>query len=181
MNTLVIASVPNQTYTGSKIEPEISVSSASGDNLEANVDFDVTYTNNVNVGNAEVNVKGKGTFKMFASKVNFTIVTKNIDEVTVAPVADQPYTGEAVTPKLTVTDGAKNLVEGVDYSVTYSENVNSGTATAKVTGLGNYSGSASVSFVISEEVKEPTFFEKLISAIKNFFAKIISFLVRIFS
>ena len=180
VSTLVIASVPNQIYTGSKIEPEISVS-ASGNNLEADVDFGVTYANNINVGNADVNVKGKGGFRMFASKANFTIVTKNIAEVTVAPVADQPYTGEAVTPKLTVTDGVKYLVEGKDYSVAYSENVEKGTATAKVNGIGNYSGFTTVSFVISEEVKEPTFFEKLITAIENFFAKIVAFLVRIFS
>lgn len=181
VNTLVIASVPNQIYTGSKIEPEISVLSASGDNLEANVDFGVTYTNNVNVGNAEVNVKGKGAFRMFASKANFAIITKNIAEVTVAPVDAQLYTGEAITPKLTVTDGAMTLTEGKDYSVTYSENVEKGTATAKITGNGNYSGFTSISFVISEEVKEPTFFEKLITAIENFFAKIVSFFVRIFS
>ena len=180
VSKLVVDPIPDQTYTGSKIEPEISVS-ASGNNLEVNVDFEVTYANNVNVGNADVNVKGKGDFRMFASKANFAIVTKNIAEVTVAPVDDQLYTGEAVTPKLTVTDGAMTLTEGKDYSVTYSENVEKGTATAKITGNGNYSGFTSISFVISEEVKEPTFFEKLITAIENFFAKIVSFFVRIFS
>ena len=173
VSTLVIAPIPNQTYTGSKIEPEVSVS-ASGNNLEVNVDFGVTYANNINVGKADVNVKGKGDFRMFASKANFTIVTKNIAKVTVAPVADQPYTGEAVTPKLTVTDGTKYLVEGKDYTVTYYNNTNEGTATVKITGKGNYSGYTTTSFVISEEAKEPTFFEKLIAAIENFFKRIAS-------
>ena len=180
VSTLVIAPIPNQTYTGSKIEPEISVS-ASGNKLEVNVDFGVTYANNINVGNADVNVKGKGDFRMFASKANFTIVTKNISEATVAPVDDQPYTGEAVKPELTVTDGYKYLVEGKDYTVTYYNNTDEGTATAKITGKGNYSGFTTVSFVISEEAKEPTFFEKLISAIESFFARIFSFFVSLFS
>ena len=180
VSTLVIAPIPNQTYTGNKIEPEISVS-ASGNKLAENVDFGVTYANNVNVGNADVNVKGKGDFRMFASKANFTIVTKNIAKVTVAPVADQPYTGEAVTPKLTVTDGTKYLVEGKDYTVTYYNNINEGTATVKLTGKGNYSGYTTTSFVISEEAKEPNFFEKLIAAIENFFIRIFSTLVRLFS
>ncbi len=173
VSTLVIAPIPNQTYTGSKIEPEISVS-ASGNNLEVNVDFGVTYANNINVGEADVNVKGKGDFRMFASKANFTIVTKNIVGVTVAPIDDQPYTGEAVTPKLTVIDGTKYLVEGKDYTVTYYNNTNEGTATVKITGKGNYSGYTTTSFVISEEAKEPTYFEKLIAAIENFFKRIAS-------
>ncbi len=180
VSTLVIAPIPNQTYTGSKIEPEISVS-ASGNKLAENVDFGVTYANNVNVGNADVNVKGKGDFRMFASKANFTIVTKNIAKVTVAPVDDQPYTGEAVTPKLTVTDGVKYLVEGKDYALTYYNNIEEGTATVKITGKGNYSGFATTSFVISEEVEELNFFEKLIAAIENFFIRIFSSLVRLFS
>ncbi len=179
VSTLVIAPIPNQTYTGSKIEPEISVS-ASGNNLEANVDFGVTYANNINVGEADVNVKGKGDFRMFASKANFTIVTKSIVGVTVAPIDDQPYTGEAVTPKLTVTDGTKYLVEGKDYTVTYYNNTNEGTATVKITGKGNYSGYTTTSFVISEEAKEPTYFEKLIAAIESFFARIASFFASIF-
>ena len=152
---------------------EISVS-ALGNKLAENVDFGVTYANNVNVGNADVTVKGKGDFRMLASKANFTIVTKNIAKVTVAHVADQPYTGEAVTPKLTVTDGVKYLVEGKDYTVTYYNNVEEGTATVKITGKGNYSGLATTSFVISEETEELNFFEKLIAAIENFFKRIAS-------
>ena len=179
VSTLVIAPIPNQTYTGFEIKPEIAVS-ASGDTLDKNIDFSVSYANNVNVGNADVNVKGLGDFRMFASKAMFTIVTKNISAVTVSPIADQPYTGSAITPELTVTDGLKVLSEGKDYTVTFSNNVNEGTATAKITGIGNYSGTATADFVISKEAEEPSFFEKIISTISSFFAKVISFFVSIF-
>ncbi len=179
VSTLVIAPIPNQTYTGFEIKPEITVS-ASGDTLDKNIDFSVSYANNINVGNADVNVKGLGDFRMFASKAKFTIVTKNISAVTVSPISDQPYTGSAVTPDLTVTDGLKILNEGKDYTVTFSNNVNEGTATVKITGIGNYSGTATADFVISKEAEEPSFFEKIISSISSFFAKIISFLASIF-
>ena len=179
VSTFVIAPIPNQTYTGFEIKPEISVS-ASGDKLAENVDFGVTYANNINVGNADVTVKGKGDFRMFASKAMFTIVTKNISAVTVAPIADQPYTGSAITPEITVTDGLKVLSEGKDYTVTFSNNVNEGTATAKITGIGNYSGTTTADFVISKEAEEPSFFEKIISTISSFFAKVVSFFVSIF-
>lgn len=178
VSTLVIAPIPNQTYTGFEIKPEISVS-ASGDTLDKNIDFSVSYANNVNVGNADVNVKGLGDFRMFASRAMFTIVTKNISAVTVSPIADQPYTGSAITPELTVTDGLKVLSEGKDYTVTFSNNVNEGTATAKITGIGNYSGTATADFVISKEAEEPSFFEKIISTISSFFAKVVSFFVSI--
>lgn len=180
VSTLVIAPIPNQTYTGEKIEPRVTVT-ASGNNLVENVDFGLTFANNINVGNADVNVKGKGDFRMFSSKANFTIVTKHIASSTIAPIDDQPYTGEAITPKLVVTDGYKYLSEGKDYTVTYYSNVNSGVATAKITGIGNYSGYETIQFNILEEVKEPTLLEKIITAVMNFFARIRAFLVGIFA
>ena len=85
VSTLVIAPIPNQTYTGFEIKPEIRVS-ASGDTLDKNIDFSVSYANNINVGNADVTVKGMGDFRMFASRAKFTIVTKNISAVSVSPV-----------------------------------------------------------------------------------------------
>lgn len=179
VSTFVVAPISNQTYTGSRIEPEVKVS-LSGESLEENTDFGVKFANNINVGVADVEVKGKGVYKMFASKANFTIVTKNISEVTVEAVADQPYTGEAVTPKINVTDGFRYLTEGKDYTVTYYNNVEEGTATAKVTGKGNYSGFATTSFVISKEAEEPGFFDSLINSIKAFFANIISFFASVF-
>lgn len=179
VSTFVVDAIPNQTYTGSRIEPEVKVS-LSGKSLEENSDFGVKFANNINVGVADVEVKGKGVYKMFASKANFTIVTKNISEVAIEAVADQPYTGKAVTPKLTVTDGIRYLAEGKDYTVTYYNNVEEGTATAKVTGKGNYSGFSSVSFIISKDAEEPGFFENLLNSIKAFFANIISFFASVF-
>lgn len=175
VSTFVIAPIPNQTYTGSKIEPELDVS-VSNKNLTENTDFSVKYADNINVGTAKVTVSGKGIYKVLTSIANFTIITKNIAPVTIAPVADQNYTGEAVTPSLTVTDGSNILREGTDYTVTYKNNVNTGTATATIQGIGNYSGTASVSFTILEQ----SFFERLISAISTFFTTIITWLQALF-
>lgn len=43
----------------------------------------------------------------------------------------------------------KNLVSGKDYTVTYSNNVNAGTATVKIEGIGQYDGSATKTFKIN--------------------------------
>ena len=71
----------------------------------------------------------------------------NISSATVT-VADQTYTGKALKPKLTVKIGATTLTEGVDYTATYSNNVNMGVATYKITGAGNYKGTNSGTFTI---------------------------------
>ena len=57
----------------------------------------------------------------------------------VAPVPDQKYTGRAIMPSLNVSVGTKTVKNGTDYGVTYSNNVNVGTARAVVIGKGDYS------------------------------------------
>lgn len=64
------------------------------------------------------------------------------------------YSGENFAPTPTVyftaEDGtALTLVKDTDYKVSYSNNKNAGTATAKITGIGAYSGTVSASFTIN--------------------------------
>ena len=179
VSTFVIAPIPNQTFTGFEIEPEVSVT-ASGDTLNENIDFGVTYANNVNVGTADVNVKGKGDFRMFASRANFTIVTKNIANTVIAEIPVQDYTGNAITPVITITDGGNILHEGTDYTVTYSNNTAEGTATAKITGKGNYSGSASAEFEIQKLSETQSFLSSITGFFNSVFAKIKAFITGLF-
>lgn len=60
------------------------------------------------------------------------------------------YSGEAKTPSVTVYHGNSALVAGVDYNVSYTDNVNAGTASAIITGCGNYSGSLTKNFTIKK-------------------------------
>ena len=63
------------------------------------------------------------------------------------------YTGSPITPTPVVTanfDGnVVTLDYGIDYTLSYSNNVNVGTATVTVTGIGNYSGSISATWSIT--------------------------------
>ncbi|MBQ2813036.1 MAG: leucine-rich repeat protein [Clostridia bacterium] len=176
VTTLVIDPIPNQTYTGKKIEPEISVR-ASGNVLVENTDYSVRFLNNINVGTARVTVDGKGIYKVLSSVANFTIITKNISAVSVAPLVEQSYTGLPVTPSLTLTDGSNILKENTDYTVTYSDNTDIGTAKATVKGISNYSGSVTVEFTITQQ----TFFEKLWGGLSSFFNAVIAWLTALFA
>lgn len=180
VSTFVIAPIPNQTYTGSEIKPEVSVT-FSGNPLHKNIDFGVSYANNINAGEADVTVKGKGDYKSFSNKVKFTIVSKSITSASIAPIPDQAYTGSAVVPKLIITDGSNLLCENSDYTASYSNNKNVGTATVKITGIGNYSRSISAEFRIVNMNGTESFFSRLLFEIKLFFAKISAFFTDIFS
>ena len=59
------------------------------------------------------------------------------------------YDGNAKTPAAKVELGGVALAEDVDFIVAYEGNVDAGTATAVVSGVGNYSGSVSRTFTIA--------------------------------
>ncbi len=59
------------------------------------------------------------------------------------------YDGKAKKPTVTVKDGSKTLVQNTDYIVSYSKNINAGTAKVKITGKGNYEGTVTKNFTIT--------------------------------
>lgn len=58
------------------------------------------------------------------------------------------YTGEAVEPGVTVELDGQTLTAGTDYYVSYTDNINKGTATVTVTFMGNYKGTVTETFEI---------------------------------
>lgn len=59
------------------------------------------------------------------------------------------YTGKAIRPAVLVKDGETTLTEGRDYTLSWSSNINTGTAKVTVTGCENhYTGSSSQNFYI---------------------------------
>lgn len=73
----------------------------------------------------------------------------SIDNAKVSSIKKQTYTGEEITPDVTVRVGDTILQKDVDYTVNYSNNVNTGKATVEITGQGNYIGTKTVSFYIA--------------------------------
>ena len=58
------------------------------------------------------------------------------------------YTGEPITPRVTVVKGGKILQENRDYVVVYEDNRDIGTAKVRVSGIGEYDGSCVTNFEI---------------------------------
>ena len=59
-DNLFIADIADQTYKGEPIRPEVKVYNSNGDLLIAGTDYEMTYSNNIQVGIATVIVMGKG-------------------------------------------------------------------------------------------------------------------------
>ena len=66
------------------------------------------------------------------------------------------YDGKAKKPGVTVKLNGKTLKNDTDYTVSYSNNTKVGTATVKITGKGNYTGSVSKTFKIKNNFKKAT-------------------------
>ena len=63
-------------------------------------------------------------------------------------VSDVVYTGAKRTPAVAVTFNGKKLVKNTDFTVSYSKNVNVGTAKVTVKGKGKYAGTVKTTFKI---------------------------------
>ena len=71
--------------------------------------------------------------------------------LTVAAIPSQVFTGYDIEPVLTVKDGASELTLATDYSVSYSDNVNVGTATATIKGLADAGATAATKYLGTQD------------------------------
>ena len=136
----------DQTYSGAALTPAPTVTMNSTV-LKSGTDYTASYSNNIDAGTATVTITGKGNYTGTATK-NFTINQKPIDGARIASISDQTYTGSAITANPAVTLEGKTLVNGTDYTLSFSNNTNAGTATVTATGKGNYKGMVSSTFTI---------------------------------
>lgn len=155
-----ISPIEDKTYTGKAITPLVSVTMDSNP-LKKDVDYIISYSNNTNIGTAKVKIEGIGkyegsvnlTFKIIEDKMKKenkeTKVKKvSIENAKISLIKDQKYTGKAITPLITVSLDGKILKKEIDYTVSYSNNINAGQAKIIVRGKGNYKGSISSTFTI---------------------------------
>lgn len=113
-------------------------------------ELQINYSNNIDVGTANITVIGIGDYKGTLNS-KFSITEKNINEVNVENILDQKYTGQEIKPEIIITNGSIKLQENKDYTISYNNNVNAGTANVTITGKGNYKGTVVKQFNIINE------------------------------
>lgn len=150
-----------KTYDGSAIQPTGTLK-VSGDKVPVN-ELNVTYTGTgdttyngsdapTDAGTYQVTYKVADSNENYTGEVTypFTISPKAVTADMIGAIADETYTGSAITPKPVVTDGNTILTSGTDFDFSYDNNINAGkdTATLTITGKGNYTGTAIRKFTI---------------------------------
>ena len=115
------------------------------------------------------NKNGKTAERVYGRLVSLSDTSIRLDSAIVkARVSDRAYTGSAQKPKPTVVAAGSVLKEGTDYTLSYSNNVNVGTASVTIKGKGNYRGSVTKNFKIYKDTfKAGTYMAS--SALKNNF------------
>ena len=98
----------------------------------------------------DYNESGQG-LSLDLGSFTLTVTPKDVSDktITIASIEDQSFTGSNITPTLTVMDGEKTIIENTDYTVSYMNNTDAGTATATITGKGNYTGTQDKAFTIT--------------------------------
>ena len=144
-----IGEIESFEFTGAEIKPEPTVT-YNGTILRNNVDYTLSYSNNINVGNnAVVKVTGKGGFKGSLT-ATFSITPKNIDLASVVIVDNElPYNGtnQSLTGDnvyFTLPNGYI-LRYGVDFTFEYvdEQRISVGTYKFYAKGMGNFVGETS--------------------------------------
>lgn len=135
------------TYNGSTLSPAVTVKYGNA-TLKKNTDYTVAYSNNVNAGTGTITITGKGIYGGSVKKT-FTIKKLGISATAVSGTGNKVYTRSVIKPVPAVKVGGRTLKNGTDFTVSYKNNTEPGTATLKVTGKGNYSGSVSKTFKIT--------------------------------
>ena len=90
------------------------------------------------------------TYAITLNGVEYIMTARELINISEVITGINPTTAEYTGSAITVSPiSEKVLVEGADYSITYSDNISVGNCLVTINGLGNYSGSASFTLEIT--------------------------------
>ena len=158
----VITGLEDKEYTGGQLT-QTPVVTVDGKTLDPSTDYDLSYENNINAGQAKLTVTGKGFYKKSVS-TTFNVLPADISGSQMKGVVDKTYSGSALTQSPSVIWNNRILAEGSEYDLEYENNINAGTATVKAIGKVNFTGEISKTFQIGKvsiwEASEPSVVNK---------------------
>ena len=136
-------------YTGIQITPKVEVSYKGS--IISSSEYAVSYGDNINVGKdaGSITITSNSDNSEGEKTVTFDIISRDLSKATVT-LSNYSFvsTGSQIKPGVTVTLNGSNLIENTDYTISYGTNIDKGTGTVTINGIGIYSGSKSVGFTI---------------------------------
>lgn len=148
LSQAVIAPIPAQAYTGSEVRPALTVTLGDKTLVEGQ-DFRVEYEHNVDRGRATATIYPMEVSLYTGSQTAYFDISRDIAGALIVLIGSSfVYTGSEIRPSAAVVFDGMTLIPGVDYDIRYEHNLNVGTATVIVTGIGGYDGGSSATFEI---------------------------------
>ncbi len=145
----IVMDLSDARYSGAAVTKEVAVT-YGGRELREGTDYTVAYRDNVAAGTAEISVTGTGNYTG-GKTARFEIARAEIKAGHIGGIVDFTYDGTKKTQTPVVTVDGRTLTEGTDYTVAYEGDCRSmGTSRVVITGKGNYQGTCSVAFEITE-------------------------------
>lgn len=148
----------NLVYTGNELTQTVTVT-VGGKELTKDTDYTVTGLTGTEPGSYPVTVTGTGNYTGTVTK-SFEIAKADISSAEITyDAGPYGYTGKEWKPEVTVSFNSATLTAGNDYTVSYENNINAGTAKIIITGIGDhFTGLTEKTFTInSAEISGCTF------------------------
>lgn len=146
------------TYTGNELTQTVTVT-VNGKTLTVGTDYTVSDLTGTEPGSYPVTVAGTGNYTGEVTK-SFTISKAQISSAAITyDAGPYGYTGKEWKPEVTVSFNSATQTAGNDYTVSYENNINAGTAKIIITGIGDhFTGLTEKTFTInSAEISGCTF------------------------
>ncbi len=147
---------------GANTTDKLIITDKKGNKLTEGVDYTLKFTQNQNAGTAKMTLKGLGLYTGTLTKT-FTIKAYSLSEGSrgiTAEFADgsqvQAYQKDGARPKVIVRFYGKVLTQGVDYTLTYTNNTSvkgkvGKVPTVTINGKKNFTGSRKLKFTIAAQ------------------------------
>ena len=123
--------------------PVVRTSDKSDVAFKNGTDYTVAYRSNTGAGTATIIIDGIGMCEGRRT-ITFNIVSKTFgdtfEKAVINALKNQKYTAKEICPLDKATDVIGGLTYLKDFSTSYKNNVDAGTATVTITGMGNYAG-----------------------------------------
>ena len=147
-NNASVSGIRDKSYSGSAVTqtPVVRIGLRT---LVEGTDYIVSYADNLHAGTARMTITGKGNYRGSVTRT-FKINPLSIASASVTGLKSVTYTGRAISQTPVVKVGSGTLKAGTDYTVSYANNINAGTATVTITGRGSYSGTKKAAFNIGK-------------------------------
>lgn len=146
------------TYTGNELTQTVTVT-VNGKTLTVGTDYTVSGLTGTEPGSYPVTVTGTGNYTGTVTK-SFEIAKADISSAEITyDAGPYGYTGKEWKPEVAVSFNDAALTADTDYTVSYENNINAGTAKIIITGIGDhFTGSTEKTFTInSAEISGCTF------------------------